>query len=62
MSTLCAAQLIIIGNPSVLASDIHWRALLQFIQARGGCTGSAMPASLGDATPEEAAKHTAEGE
>ncbi|MEW5312365.1 MAG: hypothetical protein WDW38_004006 [Sanguina aurantia] len=58
--TRAKAVLIIIGNPSVLASDIHWRALLQFIQSNGGCTGSAMPASLGDATPEEAAKHTAE--
>ncbi|MEW5302889.1 MAG: hypothetical protein WDW36_005629 [Sanguina aurantia] len=58
--TRAKAALIIIGNPSVLASDIHWRALLNFIQSKGGCKGSAMPDLLGDATPEEASEHTAE--
>lgn len=55
-------QVILIGNPHVLACDKHWRELLQVIHTNGGCRGSSMPASLLEDSAEIAHERDTEGE
>lgn len=33
------ALLVVIGDPCVLGMDLLWRAFLNFVHSRGGCTG-----------------------
>lgn len=42
------ALLIVIGDPCVLGMDLMWRAFLNFVHSRGGCTGKPF-----DWNPEE---------
>ena len=46
--TRAHALLIVVGNPSTLASDYHWRELLKLCVARGAYRGAPLP-DLGDA-------------
>lgn len=56
------SQVILIGNPHVLACDPHWRELLQTIMGNGGCRGSSLPASLSEDNAEDAHERETAGE